>query len=88
MPASRPTVVFASGQLLTAEVWGPQAAALERLEAGLHAGLAARDVGRDGRRETLQRPGTEIGQGEEAADEPACVLGDDHLTGAGDGLQA
>ena len=28
MPASRPTVVFASGQLLTAEVWAPQAAAL------------------------------------------------------------
>jgi pimeloyl-ACP methyl ester carboxylesterase len=28
MTASRPSVVFASGQLLTAEVWAPQAAAL------------------------------------------------------------
>lgn len=28
MPASRPSVVFASGQLLTAETWAPQAAAL------------------------------------------------------------
>ena len=28
MAASRPSVVFASGQLLTAEVWAPQAAAL------------------------------------------------------------
>lgn len=28
MPQNRPAVVFASGQLLTAEVWGPQVAAL------------------------------------------------------------
>ena len=28
MPQNRPAVVFAAGQLLTAEVWAPQVAAL------------------------------------------------------------
>ena len=52
------------------------------------AGLAAHGVGQDGRREALQLPRAEIAQGEQAADQAPGALGDHHLAGAGEGLQA
>ena len=74
--------------LLPADQRGEAAGRVPGLETALGRALAGDGEGAHRRREALERRGAQVAEGEQAAQEAARALGDDHGPGFGQGLQA